>query len=154
MGVSHQKNCSFNTEPTPEDNLDCQSPPEKKIKLVLNGDDLKDFIKAKDAEMQQQQANHSTLTIMPVSPVSNNNDPNVVKQVVRKRAPIFPFEPEDHYIPDNNSNNIIPKEEIVPAPTNIERKQGYCLRPFRETGQQRYICAVCGKHYTTMYNMR
>ena len=122
-----------------------------------NGDDLKDFIKAKDEEMlyQQQSQSSTTLTIVPV--LNNNeaiDDNGVVKQVVRKRAPIFPFEPEDHYIPDNNSNNIIPKEEIVPAPTAIERKQGYCLRPFRETGQQRYICTVCGKHYTTMYNMR
>ena len=35
-----------------------------------------------------------------------------IKQVVRKRAPIFPFEPEDHYVPDNNSNNIIPKVNL------------------------------------------
>ena len=55
----------------------------------------------------------------------------VVKQVVRKRAPIFPFEPEDHYVPDNNSNNIISKMEIEPAPTAVERRQGYCLRPFK-----------------------
>ena len=158
--VTHQRSCSFNTESTPEgDNPESNSssPPEKKIKLVLNGDDLKDFIKAKDEEMlyQQQSQSSTTLTIVPV--LNNNeaiDDNGVVKQVVRKRAPIFPFEPEDHYIPDNNSNNIIPKEEIVPAPTAIERKQGYCLRPFRETGQQRYICTVCGKHYTTMYNMR
>ena len=26
--------------------------------------------------------------------------------------------------------------------------------PVTDTGQQRYICVVCGKHYTTMYNMR
>ena len=157
--VTHQRTCSFNTEVNNEEDSEptiiSSSPPEKKIKLVLNGEDLKDFIKAKDAEMQMQN-NTPTLTIMPVSPIMNNNESNngVVKQIVRKRAPIFPFEPEDHYIPDNNSNNIIPKEEIVPPPTNIERKQGYCLRPFRETGQQRYICTVCGKHYTTMYNMR
>ena len=155
--VTHQRTCSFNTEANTEEDSEpsiiSSSPPEKKIKLVLNGEDLKDFIKAKDAEMEMQN-NTPTLTIMPVSPVMNNNESGVVKQIVRKRAPIFPFEPEDHYIPDNNSNNIIPKEEIVPPPTNIERKQGYCLRPFRETGQQRYICTVCGKHYTTMYNMR
>ena len=78
----------------------------------------------------------------------------MMKQVVRKRAPIFPFEPEDHYVPDNNSNNIIPKSDIEPPPTSAERRQGYCLRPFRDSGQQRYICTVCGKHYTTMYNMR
>ena len=84
----------------------------------------------------------------------NSSGSAVVKQVVRKRAPIFPFEPEDHYVPDNNSNNIISKTEIEPAPTAVERRQGYCLRPFKETGQQRYICVVCGKHYTTMYNMR
>ena len=147
--VTHQRNCSFNTDP--EDPV-----PEKKIKLVLNGESLKDFIKAKDQEMLEKQSQPPTLTIVPVL---NNNEVNdgaagVVKEVVRKRAPIFPFEPEDHYIPDNNSNNIIPKEEIVPPPTTIEKKQGYCLRPFRETGQQRYICTVCGKHYTTMYNMR
>ena len=87
-------------------------------------------------------------------PSTSPTSSNVVKQVVRKRAPIFPFEPEDHYVPDNNSNNIISKTEIEPAPTAIERRQGYCLRPFKDTGQQRYICVVCGKHYTTMYNMR
>ena len=84
----------------------------------------------------------------------NMNQNSLIKQVVRKRAPIFPFEPEDHYVPDNNSNNIIPKGDINPPPTSAERRQGYCLRPFRDTGQQRYICTVCGKHYTTMYNMR
>ena len=112
--VTHQRSCSFNTESTPEgDNPDqgsnSSSPPEKKIKLVLNGDDLKDFIKAKDEEMlyQQQSQSSTTLTIVPV--LNNNeaiDDNGVVKQVVRKRAPIFPFEPEDHYIPDNTSNNI------------------------------------------------
>ena len=59
----------------------------------------------------------------------------MVKQVVRKRAPIFPFEPEDHYVPDNNSNNIISKMEIEPAPTAVERRQGYCLRPFKGNKQ-------------------
>ena len=86
--------------------------------------------------------------------VGSNGGNSVLKTVVRKRAPVFPFEPEDHYVPDNNSNNIISKHDIHPPPTSAERRQGYCLRPFRDTGQQRYICCVCGKHYTTMYNMR
>ena len=60
---------------------------------------------------------------------SNGN--SVLKTVVRKRAPVFPFEPEDHYVPDNNSNNIISKHDIHPPPTSAERRQGYCLRPFR-----------------------
>ena len=32
----------------------------------------------------------------------------------------------------NNSNNIISKMEIEPAPTAVERRQGYCLRPFNK----------------------
>ena len=71
-----------------------------------------------------------------------------------KFADASPFEPEDHYTPDNNSINTIPKEEIVPPPTEIEKKKRYCLRPVRETGEHRFICTVCGKHYTTMYNIR
>jgi hypothetical protein len=63
------------------------------------------------------------------------------------------FQPEDHYVPDNNSNNVIDKKDITPPPTASEVAQGYCLRPFKN-GQQRYICIVCGKHYTTTYNMR
>ena len=49
---------------------------------------------------------------------------------------------------------VLFQSDIHPPPTSAERRQGYCLRPFRDTGQQRYICTVCGKHYTTMYNMR
>ena len=51
--------------------------------------------------------------------VGSSNSSSVVKTVVRKRAPVFPFEPEDHYVPDNNSNNIISKHDIHPPPTSV-----------------------------------
>lgn len=76
-----------------------------------------------------------------------------IKPVVRKRAPIFPFEAADHYVPDNNSNNVINKYAINPPPSEAENRQGFCLRQFKG-GQQRFICTICGKHYTTTYNMR
>ena len=59
----------------------------------------------------------------------------------------------DHYTPDNNSNNVIGRHQIQPPPTDEEKKQGYCIRQFANC-QQRFICTVCGKHYTTTYNMR
>lgn len=183
--VSHQRSCAFSTDsPTNKDEIEVTGSvkrpsleitpvghqPEKKMKIVLNGESLKEFVMSKQEikiEDDVIQEKTSSLTVMPVQIHNiNNNSPSpsppattanggpVVKQVVRKRAPIFPFEPEDHYVPDNNSNNIICKNEIEPPPTAMEKRQGYCLRPFRETGQQRYICTVCGKHYTTMYNMR
>merc|ERR1712062_203700 len=71
-----------------------------------------------------------------------------IKPVVRKRAPIFPFEASDHYVPDNNSNNVINKYAINPPPSEAENRQGFCLRQFKG-GQQRFICTICGKHYTT-----
>ena len=57
------------------------------------------------------------------------------------------------YIPDNNSNNVISKTDIEPAPSGPEQKQGFCQRRL-SNGQSRLICIDCGKHYTTMYNMR
>ena len=48
------------------------------------------------------------------------------------------------YIPDNNSNNTIGKEEIDPPPTPQEVKVGFCHRTLRTTGQQRIICVDCG----------
>ena len=77
----------------------------------------------------------------------------VVKQVVRKRAPIFPFEPEDHYVPDNNSNNIISKMEIEPAPTAVERRQGYCLRPFKgKTNSNMEFISVFMRENPVLFN--
>ncbi len=58
----------------------------------------------------------------------------------------------DHYVPDNNSKNVMNKDLLEPPPTASEKKQGFCQRKVR--GQSRYVCTVCGKHYTTMYNMR
>ena len=54
-----------------------------------------------------------------------------IKPVVRKRAPIFPFEASDHYVPDNNSNNVINKYAINPPPSEAENRQGFCLRQFK-----------------------
>ena len=54
-----------------------------------------------------------------------------IKPVVRKRAPIFPFEASDHYVPDNNSNNVINKLAINPPPSQAENRQGFCLRQFK-----------------------
>ena len=54
-----------------------------------------------------------------------------IKPVVRKRAPIFPFEASDHYVPDNNSNNVINKHAINPPPSDAENRQGFCLRQFK-----------------------
>ena len=51
-------------------------------------------------------------------------------------------------------NNIIPIEEIIPPPSALERKQGHCLRPFRQTGQNRYICTNCGKHFLSKSILR
>ena len=91
----------------------------------------KTLISAKDEESGQN-GEPPQITVLPVMAAgSNNNNFSAespisisefsdedsiagngnlaIKQVVRKRAPIFPFEPEDHYVPDNNSNNIIPK---------------------------------------------
>ena len=56
-----------------------------------------------------------------------------IKPVVRKRAPIFPFEASDHYVPDNNSNNVINKHAINPPPSDAENRQGFCLRQFKGT---------------------
>lgn len=172
--ISHQKTCrtTNNTTTSSTTEEETTSVPEKKFKVVLSSDEIKDLIRAKDEEIQRQEAaaamtdpcKDSKRRIIPTfkahfaSPThtssSTTSEETVIKPVVRKRAPIFPFDPEDHYVPDNNSNNIMDKAEIHPPPTTVERKQGYCLRPFRNTGQQRYICTVCGKHYTTMYNMR
>ena len=44
---------------------------------------------------------------------------------------IFPFEAADHYVPDNNSNNVINKHAINPPPSDAENRQGFCLRQFK-----------------------
>jgi predicted nucleic acid-binding Zn-ribbon protein/DNA-directed RNA polymerase subunit RPC12/RpoP len=82
---------------------------------------------------------NSDITIQPIRKRSSNPNPQ--------------FPSDDDYVPDSNSNNVINKEEISPPPTEAEGKQGYCFRTM-PNGQQRIICVTCGKHYTTMYNMR
>ena len=47
------------------------------------------------------------------------------------------------------SKNAIPMEEIVPAPTDLEKQREYCVRPLWNTDQPRYICTVCYKHFST-----
>ena len=59
-----------------------------------------------------------------------------------------------HTITFTNSNNIIPIQDILPPPTDQERQQGHCQRPFYQTGNNRYICTVCGKHFSVMKNVR
>lgn len=59
----------------------------------------------------------------------------------------------DGYKPDNNSNNVINRNDIQPPPNDHELVQGFCQRRL-VNGQTRLICVTCGKHYTTMYNMR
>ncbi|QQP38448.1 Zinc finger protein 62 -like protein, partial [Caligus rogercresseyi] len=59
----------------------------------------------------------------------------------------------DEYTPDNNSNNVINTSAINPPPNEEERTSGFCLRQL-PSGQTRFICVRCGKHYTTNYNMR
>ena len=54
----------------------------------------------------------------------------------------------------NRNNNIIPIQDIQPPPTAIERQQGYCQRPFCQTGQNRYICTICGKHFSYIGHFR
>ena len=49
-------------------------------------------------------------------------------------------------------SNIIPIQEI--HPTAFEIQQGYCQRQFGQTGKQRYICTICGKHYSLMDYLR
>jgi DNA-directed RNA polymerase subunit RPC12/RpoP len=81
-------------------------------------------------------------------------EPIVIKPVERRRAPPqAKFPTDDAYIPDNNSNNVVNKEEIVPPPEEEEKKVGFCQRTISD-GRTRLICITCGKHYTTMYNMR
>ena len=48
---------------------------------------------------------------------------------------------------------MIGRHQVQPPPTDEEKKQGYCIRQFANC-QQRFICTICGKHYTTTYNMR
>ena len=84
-----------------------------------------------------------TLVVSPTTSTTLNLNPINVATV----------KDQDHYIPDNNSNNVISKTSIHPPPTVEELKQGYCVRKFNNS-QQRFICTVCGKHYTTTYNMR
>ena len=51
-------------------------------------------------------------------------------------------------------NNIILIQDIQPPPTDLEIQQGYCQRPFCQTGQNRYICTICGKHFSYIGNFR
>ena len=168
------------------------------FKVVLNSDEIKSLIDAKDQEIKIQEAavkqvvqnNHqiaseakkqklsstnntsdsaamvivseATTTTLNVNPTVNANsvqDDDIaevevqqpikrkssegsieseasatlggIKPVVRKRAPIFPFEASDHYVPDNNSNNVINKYAINPPPSEAENRQGFCLRQFK-----------------------
>ena len=172
------------------------------FKVVLNSDEIKNLIAAKDEEIRKQEeavkhvvqiqqsvtkkrriattarlqgnigsitqanvgeqspivivsaATSTTLNVNPVTQVTGEDDDEYeadditeveiddeqlndsstggsIKPVVRKRAPIFPFEAEDHYVPDNNSNNVINKLAINPPPSAAEKRQGFCLRQFK-----------------------
>ena len=54
----------------------------------------------------------------------------------------------------HRSNNIIPIKDILPPPTILESQHGYCRRPFCETGKQRYICTICGKHFSQLRRIK
>ena len=94
----------------------------------------------------------------------SNDSFSGIKPVVRKRAPIFPFEAEDHYVPDNNSNNVINKLAINPPPSEAENRQGFCLRQFKGNSMLATIlslkmskCVIPYKHlylYLILYNPR
>ena len=71
----------------------------------------------------------------------------------RKHRPSEEFPSDDAYKPDNNSCNVINKNEMDPPPTEEELDRGYCHRTLTN-GKIRLVCTTCGKHYTTMYNMR
>ena len=152
--VSHQKTCHLNSEsvagsvtlvqpqPVPVvSNLIIQPPPEKRFKVVLNSDEIKNLIRAKDEEIRkQEEANRNRMKLVtppmvtiPASVLAAQDSPDIkdepmedddagggdtfdeddddmddvddegvdpleqslkpiVKPVVRKRAPVFPFE--------------------------------------------------------------
>ena len=46
--------------------------------------------------------------------------------------------------------NSIPIQDIHPPPTALESQKGHCRRPLCQTGQNRYICTTCGKHFSSM----
>ena len=52
------------------------------------------------------------------------------------------------------SNNIISIQDILPPPTALEIQQGCCQRPFGQSGENRYICTICGKHFSFMFSFR
>ena len=145
----------------------------------LNSDEIKNLIMAKDDEMkrkeeaakivaQAEQKQHladeakkrKATTMVSAKPskilmsgpvmVSPTMKVDQLPEVAKKADNL---DSDDHYTPDNNSNNVINKHQINPPPTEDEFKQGYCIRQFANS-QQRFICTVCGKHYTTTYNMR
>ena len=69
-------------------------------------------------------------------------EPVVIKPVERRRAPPqAKFPTDDSYIPDNNSNNVVNKEHINPAPNEEERRAGFCQRTISD-GRQRLICTT------------
>ncbi len=92
------------------------SPPEKKSKIVLSSDEIKNLIKAKDAEIKEMETTtgtgSATVTVQHQNNNANAEASSTDPKSARKRAPVFPFEPEDHYIPDNNSNNVINRQVL------------------------------------------
>ena len=50
--------------------------------------------------------------------------------------------------------NSISIQDIHPPPTDLENQEGYCRRPLCQTGQNRYICTICGKHFPSMKRIR
>ena len=90
------------------------------------------FVSKKRGVTRKFRQKRKTEYFTQISPVmiSYKSSNEVVKPIVIEKVPISYLEPEGHYIPDKRSNNVISKESIVP-PTNIEKKQGYCLRTLR-----------------------
>lgn len=52
----------------------------------------------------------------------------------------------------NKYNNVLPMQEI--HPTAHEIQQGYCIRTLCQSAKQRYVCTICGKHFSFLKNLR
>ena len=79
--------------------------------MVLSSDEIKNLIRAKDEEIKQLETvapnNGTTVATAVIVAQPSAVHGSEIKASIRKRAPVFPFEPEDHYVPDNNSNNVM-----------------------------------------------
>ena len=106
---------------------------------VSTNDDIEDDDDISEVEIQES----SSIENGRASETEGSLTIGSIKPVVRKRAPIFPFEASDHYVPDNNSNNVINKHAINPPPSDAENRQGFCLRQFKGVWYLIFILKFC-----------